>query len=131
MIRIAGAARLAALPEWLRGMPAKCMRKRAKVRTPSGSEFLSLFLFFAVLSPSLCWQLLYIQPYVKAYKQLKLHIVHVIQDRKGHVHSGVCWCYFQLNNTEVIRFHVRTDTNLNADCRLTTIHDWSSFSLAV
>ena len=23
----------AALPEWLRGMPAKCMRKRAKVQT--------------------------------------------------------------------------------------------------
>ena len=32
----------AALPEWLRGMPAKCMRKRAKVRTLQAASFAAL-----------------------------------------------------------------------------------------
>ena len=38
----------AALPEWLRGMPAKCMRKRAKVRTLQAATTLLHGCVFAV-----------------------------------------------------------------------------------
>ena len=46
---------VAALPEWLRGMPAKCMRKRAKVRTLQAAEIFNLLTRF---SDNELWRLL-------------------------------------------------------------------------
>jgi len=45
-INLSSVTSSAALPEWLRGMPAKCMRKRAKVRTLQAATFFGpLFCF--------------------------------------------------------------------------------------
>ena len=44
---------IAALPEWLRGMPAKCMRKRAKVRTLQAA-----ILLCGIINKGLCGNVL-------------------------------------------------------------------------
>ena len=63
-------------------MPAKCMRKRAKVRTLQAAN-LVIFSFCCIFPQFVLAAFVHfsIVHYVKAYKQLKLHIVHVIHDR--------------------------------------------------